>query len=92
MKLCVLALAVAAALVAGCDRNTTTTPSPKTDTSSAVPQAAAGSSATPMERKEGANPTQGQVDPKHANQHRDFQSNEDANGPRSSDTQPTTRN
>jgi hypothetical protein len=100
MKLCTLAIALAALLAAGCDRNTTTTPSPKTDTSSVVPQAAAGSSATPAnagapstsEKREGSNPTQGQVDPKHASQQRDFQSNEDGNGPRSSDTQPTTRN
>jgi hypothetical protein len=100
MKLCTLVLALAAALVAGCDRNTTTTPSPKTDTSSAVPQAAAGSSATSSstgsptaaEKREGSNPTQGQIDPKHAEQQRDFQSNEDGKGPRSSDAQPTTRN
>ena len=100
MKLCTLALAIAAVFAAGCDRNTTTTPSPKTDTSSAVPQAAAGSSTTSSstgtpsmsEKREGSNPTQGQVDPKHANQQRDFQSNEDGKGPRSSDTQPTTKN
>jgi len=100
MKLCALTLAVTAALLAGCDRNTTTTPSPKTDISSTVPQAAAGSSTTSSstgtpsssEKREGSNPTQGQVDPKHADQQRDFQSNEDGKGPRSSDTQPTTKN
>ena len=100
MKLTLLGLAIAAALIAGCDRNTTTAPSPKTDTSSAVPQAAAGSSTTSSstgtpstsEKREGSNPTQGQVDPKHAEQQRDFQSNEDSNGPRSSDTKPTTKN
>jgi len=32
------------------------------------------------------------VDPKHADQHRDFQNNEDRAGPRSSDTQPTMKN
>ena len=75
MKLCTLAVALTAALVVACDRNTTTTPSPKTDTSSAIPRAAAGSSATPANT---ANTVQGQVDPKHADQRRDFQSSDDA--------------
>ena len=72
MKILTLALAVSLALVAGCDRKATTPPSPKTDSSSEIPQAAAGSSTTPAnlgnptsaEKKEGANPVQGQVDPK----------------------------
>jgi len=44
------------------------------------------------EKREGTNPTQGQVDPKHADQHRDFQQKGDSAGPTSSDTQPTTKN
>ena len=84
MKLCTLALAISLALVAGCNRNTTTPPSPKTDSSSVVPRAAAGSSTTPAntaaptaaQKREGSNPTQGQVDPKEPNQHRDFQSSD----------------
>ena len=100
MKLLTMAVFVSLALVAGCNRNTTTPPSPKTDTSSAAPQAGAGSSATPAnagtpstpERQEGSNPTQGQVDPKHAEQHRDFQQKGDAAGPTSSDTKPTMKN
>ena len=99
MKTIALAVALAFA-IAACDRNTTTVPSPKADTSSVVPQAAAGSSSTPAnigapsasEKREGSNPTQGQVDPKDAAQHRDFKSNDDGKGPRSSDTQPTTKN
>ena len=91
MKLCTLVLAISLALVAGCNRNTTTPPSPKTDSSSIVPQAAAGSTTTPAnagtpttaEKREGSNPVQGEVDPKEANQHRDFQS---------SDAKPTTKN
>ena len=63
-------------------------------------QAAAGSSTTPAnagnptsaEKKDGANPVQGQVDPKAGAQHRDFQQGGDGAGPRSSDTQPTTKN
>jgi hypothetical protein len=92
MKLWTLGLAFSLALAAGCDRKPMTPPSPKTDSSSVIPQAAAGSSATPMERKEGANPVQGQADPQSAAQHRDFQSRGDGAGPSSSDTQPTTKN
>jgi hypothetical protein len=40
------------------------------------------------EKKDGANPQQGQVDPKESNQHRDFQQRGDAAGPTSEDTQP----
>jgi hypothetical protein len=96
-----LLLALPLALAAGCDRNRPTTPpSPKTDSVSQASPAAAGSTTTPAnagnptsaEKKEGANPTQGQIDPKHADQHRDFQENTDGAGPRSSDTQPTMKN
>lgn len=62
--------------------------------------AAAGSSTTPAnvgtpsraEKREGANPVQGQVDPKQAEQHRDFQKPGDGAGPKSADTQPTMKN
>jgi hypothetical protein len=95
-----LGLAVSLALAAGCDRRPTTPPSPKTDSTSALPSAAAGSSTTPAnagtpttsEKREGSNPTQGQVDPKHADQHRDFQQKGDGAGPTSSDTKPTMKN
>lgn len=40
------------------------------------------------ERKDGANPAQGQVDPKQSEQRRDFQQPGDARGPSSPDTQP----
>ena len=100
MNVLTMAVVVSLALVAGCNRNTTTPPSPKTDTSSAAPQAGAGSSATPAntatpsipEKREGSNPQQGQVDPKQAEQHRDFQQKGDAAGPTSSDTKPTIKN
>ena len=104
MKLLTLAVAISLGLLAGCDRSPTTPPSPKTDTSSAAPSSASGSTTTgsttssangvpsAAEKREGANPTQGQVDPKHAEQHRDFRSKDDAAGPRSADTQPTTKN
>jgi hypothetical protein len=100
MKQWTMALAISLAFLAGCNRNTTTPPSPKTDTSSVVPQAAAGSSTTPAntgtpstsEKREGSNPQQEQIDPKQAEQHRDFQQSGDGAGPRSSDTTPTMRN
>jgi len=85
MKLCTLAVAVSLALAGGCNRNRTTPPSPKPDSSSIVPQAAAGSSAT-------STPVQGQVDPKHADQRRDFRQSGDDAGLKSSDTQPTMKN
>lgn len=101
MRLWTLALVAAfAATAAGCDRREMTPPSPKTDSMSPVSPAAAGSSTTPAnvgnptsaEKREGANPVQGQVDPKHADQQRDFQHDGDGAGPKSSDTQPTMKN
>src|SRR5438874_1509890 len=100
MKVLTLAVAISLAGLSGCERKATQPPSPKTDSSSSVPQAGAGSSTTPAnagnpsagEKKDGANPVQGQVDPKHADQHRDFQQSGDRAGPTSSDTRPTIKN
>ena len=100
MKLLAVGIAISLAALAGCDRRPTTPLSPKTDSVSQAQQAGAGSSTTPAnagnpttgDKREGANPVQGQVDPKHADQHRDFQNNEDGAGPRSSDTKPTMKN
>ena len=100
MKLLTLVAAASLAFAAGCDRNTSPVPSPKTDTSSSAPSAAAGSSNTPAntaapsatEKREGRNPVQGQVDPKEGEQRRDFQQRGDQAGPQSSDAKPTTKN
>jgi len=100
MRLSTGCFAIALVLAAGCDRTPSTPPSPKTDSVSPVSPAAAGSTTTPAnagnptsaEKKEGANPVQGQVDPKHADQHRDFQNSGDGAGPQSSDTKPTMKN
>jgi hypothetical protein len=100
MKFLTMAVAVSLALAAGCDRRPTTPPSPKTDSSSPIPQAAAGSSTTPAnigsptsaEKREGSNPVQGEIDPKAGAQRRDFQQRGDGSGPQSSDTKPTMRN
>src|SRR5436189_6120264 len=81
MKLLTLAVAVSLALAAGCDRKPLTPPSPKTDSSSLIPQAAAGSSTTPANL---GTPTTAEK--------KDFQSRGDGAGPQSSDTKPTMRN
>jgi hypothetical protein len=105
MRLLTLVAALSLAFAAGCDRNANRTPSPKTDSQSSLPSAAAGSSTTSSgttssseakpsteEKRNGGNPQQGQVDPAHADQHRDFQQNGDQAGPKSPDTAPTMKN
>jgi hypothetical protein len=80
MKLLALGVAISLAAAAGCERRPTTPPSPKTDSVSQAQQAGAGATVTPAsagvptsgEKRDGANPVQGQVDPKHADQQRDF--------------------
>lgn len=90
---------VALALAAACDKGPDNTPAPRADTAP-PPQASSGPSTTPTtpanagaprtqeEKKEGANPVQGQVDPKQAEQHRDFQQKGDGQGPTSPETAP----
>jgi hypothetical protein len=65
-------------------------PAPSTTTRpSTTPSAPAAGGATSIEeRKEGANPVQQQVDPKEAEQRRDFQHPRDGEGPTSPETQP----
>ena len=101
MRWTLITLAAALALAAGCDKS----PDASKGASSAPtpPQAASGGSSptTPAntgapttmdEKKEGANPTQGQVDPKDSDQHRDFKRNGDGAGPKSAETQPRPGN
>jgi hypothetical protein len=93
MRFQVLVLAAALALAAGCDRGQ----EPRVDRN-APPAASGGSSTTTTpanagqpsmaEKKEGGNPVQGQVDPKAAEQHRDFQQKGDGAGPKSAETTP----
>lgn len=85
----------AVALLAACGDEP---PQPRVDSQPAASggTSAASSSQTPanvgqpssQERKEGANPTQQQVDPKQAEQRRDFQHPNDKAGPTSPETQP----
>jgi outer membrane protein OmpA-like peptidoglycan-associated protein len=91
------ALVVAAALAAlsACDKATDSRAGAQK-----APGASAGASQTPStpanlpaptsqaEKREGANPVQGQVDPKEREQHKDFQQKGDAAGPTGPDTTP----
>jgi hypothetical protein len=96
MKTTILTIATALALglLAGCDRDpqqqrTTATP-PAAPAGSGATGAQSNTPTTPAnagtpsaaEKKEGANPTQGQVDPKQGEQHKDFQQRGDGAGPK----------
>ncbi|MGH8639215.1 MAG: hypothetical protein ACREUZ_18930 [Burkholderiales bacterium] len=94
----VVSIALALGTLAGCDRNATPTPATGATPAPASTPAPAGSgssaqSNTPStpanagtpsaaEKQEGSNPTQGQVDPKQKEQHRDFQMKGDGAGPK----------
>jgi hypothetical protein len=102
MRAQVLILAAALALLGGCNKgpdqrqpasraDTPPPTQPQANTpSTPAPPASAGQSATQEEKKEGANPVQGQVDPKQGEQHRDFQQKGDGAGPKGPDTAPKT--
>lgn len=92
MKTTTLFIATAFALgaLAGCDRKAPEQRSPATPPSS---QAGTGATSTPntpanigqpqsQEKKDGANPVQGQVDPKQSAQQKDFQHKGDGAGPK----------
>jgi ABC-type glycerol-3-phosphate transport system substrate-binding protein len=95
MKMTSLAALLAAAALAACGEQT---PTPRVAPEPAASQPAAGGAttssststkpATIEERKEGANPVQQQVDPKQAEQRRDFQHPNEKAGPTSPETQP----
>jgi hypothetical protein len=92
MKTALAAALAATLLLAACER----APQPKTT----APDAGSGPSGVPAQprpqtgaptleqKKEGANPQQGQVDPKQSEQHKDFQQSGDQAGPKSAETQP----
>jgi hypothetical protein len=89
-------IVAALTLVAGCNKGPDNKPAPPR--ADAPPtQAQVNTPSTPAnigqpgsqaEKKEGANPVQGQVDPKQSEQHRDFQQRGDGKGPTGPDTQP----
>ena len=81
------------AALAACDRQAN---NPPAGAGTSAPPAAyptqesSSSSGAPSmaEKKHGANPVQGQVDPKQPDQHRDFQQKGDGQGPKSPETTP----
>ena len=93
MKTSILTVATALVLgvLAGCDRTPdqrTNQPAGAGGSAPATPQSNTPSTpanaGTPSaaEKKEGSNPTQGQVDPKEGEQHKDFQQRGDGAGPK----------
>ena len=96
MKPTILVVAAALALgtLAACDRSPAPEQRPATTPpASSTAPAGTGSSNTPStpanagapsaaEKREGSNPTQGQVDPKQPEQHKDFQQKGDGAGPK----------
>jgi hypothetical protein len=91
----ILFLSVLAAALAACDRQSNN-PTAGTGTSTPPSTSSSGSGQTSgqtnspanvgapstAEKKQGANPVQGQVDPKQGEQHRDFQQKGDSKGPK----------
>jgi hypothetical protein len=86
------AVVVAVALLAACDRppQPRTAPSPAAGQGPSSPMQPAPQTGAPSaaEKREGGNPVQGQVDPKDAAQHKDFQQKGDGAGPTSPETKP----
>jgi hypothetical protein len=84
------------ALVAGCNKgpdnknppSRADTPSSQAQVNTPTTPANVGQPGSHEEKKEGANPVQGQVDPKSGPQHRDFQQQGDQAGPKGPDTAP----
>jgi hypothetical protein len=98
MQLKLLTTCVVAALaLAACGKDDRPKTAPASGGSTATQQPQSTTPTTPAnvgqpsaaEKREGANPTQGQVDPKESAQHKDFQHRGDAAGPQSAETKPT---
>ena len=95
MRLQIAVLAAALAVAAGCSKGPDEN-SPRARADTPPPQAQVNTPSTPanmgqpgsQERKDGANPVQGQVDPKQSEQHKDFQQRGDGAGPQGPDTTP----
>ena len=96
MRLQIAVLTAALALAAGCnkgpDNSRADAPPQQAQANTPTTPANVGQPGSHEEKKDGANPVQGQVDPKAAEQHKDFQQSGDGAGPKSSDMQPTTKN
>jgi hypothetical protein len=96
MRLQIAVLAAALALAAGCNKGPDNSssgaradaPPQQAQVNTPSTPANAGQPGSHEEKKDGANPVQGQVDPKEAAQHKDFQQRGDGAGPRGPDTTP----
>jgi hypothetical protein len=89
MRFLTLMTAAALALVVGCDKAPErSSPQARAPQATANTPANIGQPGSQEEKKDGANPVQGQVDPKQEEQHKDFQQRGDAAGPKSADTTP----
>jgi hypothetical protein len=95
---CAIALALCAGLVASCGKNadrdmakdlSRATPPPQPTTAAPANTPANIGQPSHSEKQEGANPQQGQVDPKESKQHKDFQRDGDPAGP-SKDAKPSS--
>lgn len=93
MRLHIAVLTAALALAAGCNKGPDEA---KPSSGASAPPGQAGTPNTPanagqpdaQEKRDGANPVQGQVDPKQSEQHRDFQQRGDAAGPKGAESPP----
>ena len=100
MKTSILTIATALALgaLAGCDRGADPSAKQPAGAGASAPQqsntpstpANIGQPQSQAEKQEGANPVQGQVDPKEGEQHKDFRQQGDSAGPTGPDTKPKT--
>jgi len=79
-------VAIALGSLAGCERKPEERTSAAQSNTPSTP-ANIGEPQSQAEKKDGANPVQGQVDPKQGEQHKDFQQRGDGAGPRGSDTE-----
>jgi hypothetical protein len=97
MRLQILVLAATLALAAGCNKSpdeakkpsagADKAPSAQTQSNTPTTPANIGQPSS-QEKKDGANPVQGQVDPKAPEQQRDFKQKGDAAGPKAPDSAP----
>jgi hypothetical protein len=81
-------IVAALALPAGCNKGPESNPPQQAQASTPTTPANIGQPGSQEEKKEGANPVQGQVDPKAPEQHRDFKQSGDGAGPKGPDTMP----
>jgi len=90
MKPALVAALAATFLLAACDRPPQPRIEPSAGSGPSVPTQPRPQTGAPTleQKKEGANPVRGQVDPKQSEQHKDFRQPGDKAGPTSAEPQP----